>query len=106
MATYDYVEKAIKVSRREFLGVLGVGAAVFWTGAYVATDLVQDRTKYIKLRAQGLYQDDTKAKARQSHNNAAVGEMYAKFAGKPLSPLSEELFHTHYIDRSKLGGIS
>lgn len=106
MATYDYVEKAIKITRREFLAVLGVGAAILWTGAYVATDLVQDRTKYIKLRAAGLYRDDAKAAARQSHNNAAVGEMYGKFAGQPLSPLAEELFHTRYVDRSKLGGIT
>lgn len=106
MASYDYVEKAVKVTRREFLGVLGVGAAVLWTGAYVTTDLVQDRSKYIKMRAKGLYQDDTKARTRQSHNNAAVGDMYKKFADKPLSQLSEELFHTKYIDRTKVGGMS
>jgi ferredoxin hydrogenase small subunit len=106
MASYDYVEKAVKVTRREFIGVLGVGATILWTGAYVATDLVQDRSKYIKLRAAGLYRDDAGAKARQSHNNAAVGDMYKKFAGKPLSPLAEELFHTRYIDRTKLGGMS
>ncbi|MDR3561099.1 MAG: iron hydrogenase small subunit [Negativicutes bacterium] len=106
MARYDYVEKAVKVSRREFLGVLGVGAAVLWTGAYVATDLVQDRTKYIKMRTKALYQDDTQAKVRQSHNNTAVADVYKNFAGKPLSPLAEELFHTKYIDRSKLGGMS
>ena len=54
----------------------------------------------------GLYRDDGQAKLRQSHNNPAVTEMYAKFAGRPLSPLAEELFHTRYIDRTKLGGIS
>jgi ferredoxin hydrogenase small subunit len=103
MARYDYVEKAVKVSRREFLQVVGVAGAVMWTGAYVATDLVQDRTKYIKMRAQGIYKDDMKAKVRQSHNNQALNEMYKKFAQKPLSPLSEELFHTRYVDRTKLG---
>lgn len=102
MARYDYVEKAVKVSRREFLQVLGVAGAVMWTGAYVATDLVQDRTKYIKLRAQAIYKDDVKAKVRQSHNNAPLNEMYTKFAGKPLSPLAEDLFHTRYVDRTKL----
>ena len=102
MASYDYVEKAIKVSRKEFLQVIGVAGAVLWTGAYVATDVVQDRTKYIKLRAQGIYKDDVKAKVRQSHNNEALNTMYQKFAQKPLSPLSEELFHTRYINRKTL----
>ncbi|BBB91725.1 MAG TPA: iron hydrogenase small subunit [Methylomusa anaerophila] len=103
MARYDYIEKAVKVTRREFLGVLGVAGAVLWTGAYVATDLVQDRTKYIKMRTKGLYQDDNKAKIRQSHNNKAVQDVYAKFAEKPLSHLAEELFHTKYVNRTKLG---
>lgn len=103
MANYDYIEKAVKVSRREFLQVIGVAGAVAWSGAYIATDLIQDRSKYIKMRAQGIYKDDVKAKVRQSHNNQAVSEMYSKFAQKPLSPLAEELFHTRYIDRTKLG---
>ncbi len=105
MARYDYVEKAVKVSRREFLGAVGVGTAILWTGAYVATDLVQDRTKYIKMRTAGLYKDDVQSKVRQSHNNDALNEMYRNFAGKPLSPLAEDLFHTGYIDRSKQGVI-
>lgn len=102
MAHYDYVEKAVKVTRREFLGIMGVAGAILWTGAYVATDLVQDRTKYIKMRAQGIYKDDVKAKIRQSHNNQAVMDMYKKFAHNPLSHLAEELFHTKYVDRTKL----
>ena len=106
MARYDYVEKAIKVTRGEFIGLLGAGAALLWAGAYVATDIFVDRTRYIKMRTAGLYRDDGQAKLRQSHNNPAVTEMYAKFAGRPLSPLAEELFHTRYIDRTKLGGIS
>ncbi len=106
MANYDYVEKAIKVSRREFLGLTGAGAALLWAGAYVTTDIFVDRTKYIKMRAAGMYKDDVKAKIRQSHNNPAVAEMYGRFAGKPLSPLAERLFHTRYVDRTKLGGKS
>ncbi|SEO70075.1 iron hydrogenase small subunit [Propionispora vibrioides] len=102
MARYDYVEKTVKITRREFLAATGVASAFLWSGAYVVTDLVQDRSKYIKLRTQGLYKDDVKAKVRQSHNNQALTNMYDKFAGKPLGPLAEELFHTRYIDRAKL----
>ena len=103
MARYDYVEKAVKVSRREFLGVMGVAGAMLWTGAYAATDLVQDRNKYIKMRTAGLYKDDVQSKIRQSHNNKAVMDVYAKFAKAPLSPVSEELFHTRYFDRTQIG---
>ncbi len=102
MPTYDYVEKKTEITRRAFLGILGVAGAVFWAGAYIATDIFQDRTRYIKMRTKGLYKDDTIAKVRQSHNNQAVMRMYKDFAQKPLGPLSEKLFHTKYIDRSKL----
>jgi ferredoxin hydrogenase small subunit len=103
MARYDYVEKAVQVTRREFLAAAGVGAALLWTGAYVATDVIQDRNKYIKMRTQGLYKDDQKAKVRQSHNNKSLSEMYAKMNMKPLDEMAEHLFHTgRYVDRSKL----
>lgn len=103
MANYDYVEKAVKVTRREFVALAGVTTAVLWTGAYVVTDLVQDRNKYIKMRSAGLYKDDVNSKKRQSHNNASLQDMYDKLAGRPLSNLAEELFHTKYVDRTKLG---
>lgn len=99
---YSYKEKEVKINRREFLGFAGVIAAVLWTGAYTLTDLVVDRTKYIKMRTAGLYQDDEKQVKRQSHNNQSLLNMYHKLNFKPMSPLAEELFHTHYVDRSVL----
>lgn len=103
MANYDYVEKAVKVTRREFVALAGIAGAVLWTGAYAVSDIVQDRNKYIKMRSAGLYKDDVLAKKRQSHNNASLQDMYDKLAGRPLSELSEQLFHTKYVDRTKLG---
>ena len=100
---YNYVEKAVQVTRREFLGMTGIVAAVLWTGAYAVTDIVEDRNKYIKMRAAGLYKDDEKSALRQSHKNKSLMDMYAKLADKPLSPVAEELFHTKYVDRTKLG---
>lgn len=102
MANYDYVEKAVKVTRREFLALAGIAGAVIWSGAYAVTDLVQNRNKYIKMRSAGLYKDDVKSKRRQSHQNASLQEMYNKLAGRPMSELAEELFHTKYVDRTKL----
>lgn len=103
MANYNYVEKAVKVTRREFVALAGIAGAILWTGAYAATDMVQDRNKYIKMRTAGLYKDDVQAKNRQSHKNESLQTMYDKFAGRPLSELAEELFHTKYVDRTKLG---
>jgi ferredoxin hydrogenase small subunit len=99
---YNYVEKAIQVTRREFVALIGIAAAILWSGAYAVTDVVQDRNKYIKMRTMGLYKDDEKSTIRQSHHNKSLMDMYAKLAGKPLSPMAEELFHTTYIDRTKL----
>lgn len=103
MAKIDYVEKAVKVTRREFIALAGIAGAILWSGAYAVTDIVQDRNKYIKMRSAGLYKDDLQAKKRQSHQNASLQEMYDKLAGSPLSELAEELFHTRYVDRTKIG---
>lgn len=103
MKSHNYVEKAIKVTRREFLQIVGVAGAVVWSGLYVTTDLVQDRSQYVKKRTAGLYKDDTTSQIRQSHNNPALQDMYQVFAQQPLSPLAEELFHTHYVDRTLIG---
>lgn len=105
MAEYNYVEKAIKVTRREFVALAGIAAAVLWTGAYAVTDIVQDRNKYIKMRTAGLYKDDSQRRKenRQSHHNESLMEMYDQLAGRPMSALAEELFHTKYVDRTKLG---
>lgn len=102
MKRYSYEEKGVKISRREFLGFVGVVTAFLWTGVYTMTDLVVDRTKYIKMRTAGLYQDDEKQAKRQSHNNQSLLNMYKSLNFQPMSPLAEELFHTHYIDRSIL----
>lgn len=102
MIKYDYVEKTIEVSRREFLGLAGVVAAVLWTGAYAFTDIFVDRNKYIKMRISGLYQDGESKAIRQSHNNPSLQAMYKYINAKPLDPLAEELFHTKYIDRTRI----
>jgi len=99
---YNYVEKAVHVSRREFICLAGITTAVLWTGAYALTDVVKDRNKYVKMRMAGLYKDDEKAAVRQSHQNKSLMDMYAKLADRPLSPMAEKLFHTNYIDRTKL----
>ena len=99
---HNYQEKQFTINRRQFIGIVGVICAALWTGLYTLTDIFVDRNKYIKMRAAGLYKDDEKQAARQSHHNKSLQQMYAGLNTKPLAPLSEELFHTKYVDRSKL----
>jgi NADH-quinone oxidoreductase subunit G/NADP-reducing hydrogenase subunit HndD len=52
-------------------------------------------------RMEGLYQIDRDSVIRQSHKNPAVIKLYEDFLGKPLSPKSHSLLHTHYLARKK-----
>jgi len=54
-------------------------------------------------RGEGLYKEDKEMKIRKSHHNPEVmGEkgIYARFLGKPNSPLALKLLHTYYFKRS------
>ncbi|AVX21206.1 NAD(P)-dependent iron-only hydrogenase catalytic subunit [Carboxydocella sporoproducens DSM 16521] len=50
-------------------------------------------------RAQGIYQCDSQARFRKSHENPAIKELYAEFLGHPLSHKSHQLLHTRYQPR-------
>lgn len=51
-------------------------------------------------RVVGIYNRDKELKIRTSYENEEIRELYKEFYGQPLSQLSEELLHTHYVDRS------
>ncbi|MBU0580716.1 MAG: [FeFe] hydrogenase, group A, partial [Candidatus Margulisbacteria bacterium] len=53
-----------------------------------------------KLRAQGLYQEDSIKQIRFSHENPQIKNLYAEFLDKPLSEKSHHLLHTKYRSRS------
>ena len=52
-------------------------------------------------RIANLYKRDDEQKIRFSHENPDIIKIYKDYLDSPLSELSEELLHTHYIDRSK-----
>lgn len=54
-----------------------------------------------KDRIVNLYNRDDNQKIRFSHENPDIMRIYKDYLGEPLSKLSEDLLHTHYIDRSK-----
>lgn len=97
---YQYTEDPLSVTRREFLTIGGVISALTAAPAVWVRSRVVKRNDYIRARSAGLYKDDQVSKVRVSHGNNAVMNMYREFAGQPLSEISEELFHTSYINRN------
>jgi len=50
-------------------------------------------------RMTAVYDIDTLAKHRKSHENESVKRLYKEFFGEPLSERSHELLHTSYTVR-------
>ena len=54
----------------------------------------------LQARQKALYAEDASKPIRKSHENPDIQKLYKEFLGAPLSVKSEELLHTHYIDKS------
>ena len=55
-----------------------------------------------KARARAIYDEDTAAAVRKSHENPAVLRLYSEFlTDGPCGHLSHKLLHTHYTPRGK-----
>lgn len=98
------MENPMHVTRREFITIGGIVAAFLALPAVWIKTVTLSKNNYINARISGLYQDDEKSVIRVSHANPSVTRYYKEFGGEPLGPLSEELLHTRYINRTK--GIS
>lgn len=98
---YQYSEDPFNVSRREFLAIGGLFAAFTAIPAIWIRRMAVKRNEYIRARTAGLYKDDSISKIRVSHANPGISAIYKDFLGQPLGELSENLLHTHYINRSK-----
>lgn len=55
--------------------------------------------KVRRLRAKGLYKDDSASKIRCSHDNPQIQNLYKEFLGEPLGEKSHKLLHTTYKER-------
>lgn len=78
----------------EFMGC--VGGCINGGGQPIISAKVQDSVDYKALRASVLYNEDTKAKIRKSHENESVMNCYKEFLGTPNSEVSHKYLHTHY----------
>ncbi len=55
----------------------------------------------LRLRMEGLYQDDRDSALRCSHENPSIQKIYEDFLGEPLGEKSEQLLHTRYQARKQ-----
>jgi len=53
------------------------------------------------VRHRGLYQYDTAASVRSSHNNRTLSEIYTEYLSSPCSTAAESLLHTSYHARKR-----
>lgn len=59
------------------------------------------RPDYLEKRMEAIYEIDENMPIRKSHENPAIKKIYEEFLEHPLSHVSHELLHTHYLDRKK-----
>lgn len=52
-----------------------------------------------KIRAEGLYNEDSACEIRYSHENPFIKKLYDEYLGKPLGEKSHHLLHTTYQKR-------
>ena len=94
----------VNITRRGFLK----GACILSGGLLLGVRMVskayasvKEIKGYMADRINSVYKADVEDfPVRCSQDNEQVKLMYQRFAGKPLSHKSEEIFHTKWVDRS------
>ena len=108
IAIIDGISNAKKVleevkngtSRYHYIEIMNcIGGCIGGGGQPKINIMKEDEIK--NNRIANLYKRDDEQKIRFSHENPDIIKIYKDYLDSPLSELSEELLHTHYIDRSK-----
>ena len=85
-----------------FIEIMGCpGGCVNGGGQPVQPAAVRNFMDLKALRAAALYTADGEMPLRKSHESPLMKTLYSEFLGKPGSPKSHELLHTHYRPRSR-----
>ncbi len=72
---------------------------------YAGSNSIPLDEECLKKRAEALYGLDRNKTIRRSHENPDVQRIYKEFLGRPLSPVSHKLLHTHYKAKEPRGII-
>ncbi|WP_027176560.1 iron hydrogenase small subunit [Desulfovibrio aminophilus] len=100
------MNKALDITRRNFLKFAGATTAVALVGFNFVRDAAAAAMDFVAKRQTSVYGADANAKIyklRKSQDNPMIQKIYAKdgfLADGPCGHKSHELLHTHYVDRS------
>lgn len=88
-----------------FIEIMGCPGGCIGGGGqpYAGLNSIPLDEECLKCRAEALYTEDRKKTIRRSHENPDIQRLYKDFLGKPLSPLSHKLLHTHYEKKEPKG---
>ncbi len=91
-----------------FIEIMGCPGGCIGGGGqpYAGSNSMPLDEELLKKRAEALYNIDRQRTFRRSHANPDIQRIYREFLGRPLSPLSHELLHTHYKPHEPKGIIS
>jgi len=93
------MKQTLKITRRQFLKLSAVTAAVCLSGLNFARNTYAKAADYITQRLTWVYRRDSDMVYRKSQDNPMIKKIYKDFLEYPLSHKSEHLLHTHYVPR-------
>jgi NADP-reducing hydrogenase subunit HndD len=84
--------------RYHFIEIMGCPGGCIGGGGqpYATANSIPLDEACLEERASALYTLDEKNTIRRSHENPDIQRLYKDFLGRPLSPKSHEILHTHY----------
>ncbi len=93
--------------RYHFIEVMGCPGGCVGGGGqpYAGSNSTPLDEECLRARAEALYKLDREKTIRRSHENPDIQRIYKEFLGRPLSPKSHELLHTHYKAKTPRGII-
>ena len=89
----------LKITRRQFMKLSAVTAAVCLSGLNFAKSAYSKAADYVTQRLTWVYRRDADMEYRKSQDNPMITKIYKDFLEYPLSHKSEHLLHTDYVPR-------
>ncbi len=92
-------------NRYHFIEIMGCPGGCIGGGGqpYAGSNSIPLDEECLKCRADALYSLDRNKTIRRSHENPDIQRLYKEYLGRPLSPVSHKLLHTHYHEKGPRG---